>query len=101
MQFLQASVNDEMQALTQAWSSNDRQALTDISHRLVGGCRYTGVPLLRKSSEQLYVACQNTTLTWQTLEGYYLAVMTALEQIKQADLAYFISQNNSNQDAND
>lgn len=101
LQFLQASVNDEMQALTQAWSSNDRQALTDISHRLVGGCRYTGVPLLRKSSEQLYVACQNTTLTWQTLEGYYLAVMTALEQIKQADLAYFISQNNSNQDAND
>lgn len=60
------TINDEKQALTQAWDARDRSMLAQIAHRILGGSRYTGVPQLRQASQDLEDKCllnvQHTTL---------------------------------------
>ncbi|WP_201549033.1 hybrid sensor histidine kinase/response regulator [Psychrobacter fjordensis] len=86
------TINDERQALTQAWETGDRNMLAQISHRILGGSRYTGVPQLRQASQDLEDKCllnvQHTTpAQFAMLEPYYEALLTALNNLQMLDLS--------------
>lgn len=88
------TINDEKQALTQAWESRDRHMLGQIAHRILGGSRYTGVPQLRQASQDLEDKCllniQHTTpAQFAMLEPYYMALLTALNNLQKLDLSAY------------
>ena len=86
------TINDEKQALAQAWDKGDRNALAQIAHRILGGSRYTGVPQLRQASQDLEDKCllnvQHTTpAQFAMLAPYYEALMLALNNLQVLDLS--------------
>ncbi len=88
------TINDEKQALTQAWEVRDRHMLAQIAHRILGGSRYTGVPQLRQASQDLEDKCllniQHTTpAQFAMLEPYYTALLTALNNLQMLDLSAY------------
>lgn len=88
------TINDEKQALTQAWEARDRSTLAQISHRILGGSRYTGVPQLRQASQNLEDKCllnvQHTTpAQFAMLAPYYEALLTALNNLQTLDLSAY------------
>lgn len=88
------TINDEKQALMQAWESRNRSALAQIAHRILGGSRYTGVPQLRQASQDLEDKCllniQHTTpAQFAMLEPYYDALLTALNNLQTLDLSAY------------
>ena len=88
------TINDEKQALSQAWEARDRYMLAQIAHRILGGSRYTGVPQLRQASQNLEDKCllniQHTTpAQFAMLEPYYTALMTALNNLQMLDLTAY------------
>lgn len=88
------TINDEKQALTQAWIARDRNTLAQIAHRILGGSRYTGVPQLRQASQDLEDKCllniQHTTpAQFAMLEPYYEALLTALNNLQALDLSAY------------
>ena len=88
------TINDEKQALTQAWESRNRSALAQIAHRILGGSRYTGVPQLRQASQDLEDKCllniQHTTpAQFVMLEPYFNALLTALNNLQTLDLSAY------------
>ena len=88
------TINDEKQALTQAWETRDRSMLAQIAHRILGGSRYTGVPQLRQASQDLEDKCllniQHTTpAQFAMLEPYYEALLTALDNLQTLDLSAY------------
>ncbi|MGO1490993.1 MAG: Hpt domain-containing protein, partial [Psychrobacter sp.] len=88
------TINDEKQALTQAWEAGDRSMLAQTAHRILGGSRYTGVPQLRQTSQDLEDKCllnvQHTTpAQFAMLEPYYEALMTALNNLQTLDLSAY------------
>ncbi|WP_296239163.1 ATP-binding protein [Psychrobacter sp. UBA5136] len=88
------TINDEKQALMQAWESRNRSALAQIAHRILGGSRYTGVPQLRQASQDLEDKCllniQHTTpAQFAMLEPYYEALLTALNNLQTLDLSTY------------
>ena len=92
------TINDEKQALTQAWEARDRSMLAQIAHRILGGSRYTGVPQLRQASQDLEDKCllniQHTTpAQFVMLEPYYEALLTALNNLQTLDLSAYTQLN--------
>ncbi|WP_296244701.1 MULTISPECIES: ATP-binding protein [unclassified Psychrobacter] len=88
------TINDEKQALMEAWESRNRSALAQIAHRILGGSRYTGVPQLRQASQDLEDKCllniQHTTpAQFAMLEPYYKALLTALNNLQTLDLTAY------------
>ncbi|MEK6199866.1 MAG: ATP-binding protein [Psychrobacter sp.] len=88
------TINDEKQALTQAWEAHNRSMLAQIAHRILGGSRYTGVPQLRQASQDLEDKCllniQHTTpAQFAMLEPYYEALLTALNNLQALDLSAY------------
>ncbi|MEK6218576.1 MAG: ATP-binding protein [Psychrobacter sp.] len=88
------TINDEKQALIQAWESHDRNMLAQIAHRILGGSRYTGVPQLRQASQDLEDKCllnvQHTTpVQFAMIEPYYEALLTALDNLQKVDLSSY------------
>ena len=88
------TINDEKQALMQAWESRNRSALAQIAHRILGGSRYTGVPQLRQASQDLEDKCllniQHTTpAQFAMLEPYFNALLTALNNLQTLDLSAY------------
>lgn len=86
------TINDEKQALAQAWEKRDRNMLAQTAHRILGGSRYTGVPQLRQASQDLEDKCllnvQHTTpAQFAMLEPYYEALMLALNNLQMLDLS--------------
>ena len=86
------TINDEKQALTQAWEAGDRNMLAQIAHRILGGSRYTGVPQLRQASQDLEDKCllnvQHTTpAQFAMLEPYYEGLIAALNNLQMLDLS--------------
>ncbi|MGO1376200.1 ATP-binding protein [Psychrobacter sp. AOP5-GZ1-6] len=86
------TINDEKQALAQAWEKRDRNMLAQTAHRILGGSRYTGVPQLRQASQDLEDKCllnvQHTTpAQFAMLEPYYEALMLALNNLQVLDLS--------------
>ncbi|MDE4454605.1 ATP-binding protein [Psychrobacter sp. DAB_AL62B] len=88
------TINDEKQALTQAWETRNRSMLGQIAHRILGGSRYTGVPQLRQASQDLEDKCllniQHTTpAQFAMLEPYYDALLLALNNLQTLDLSSY------------
>lgn len=88
------TINDEKQALTQAWDARDRHMLAQIAHRILGGSRYTGVPQLRQASQDLEDKCllnlqHITPAQFAMLEPYYVALITALNNLQTLDLSAY------------
>ena len=88
------TINDEKQALTQAWEARDRYMLAQIAHRILGGSRYTGVPQLRQASQDLEDKCllnlqHMTPAQFVMLEPYYMALLTALNNLQTLDLSAY------------
>ncbi len=88
------TINDEKQALTQAWEARDRHMLAQIAHRILGGSRYTGVPQLRQASQDLEDKCllniqHITPAQFAMLEPYYVALITALNNLQTLDLSAY------------
>ena len=88
------TINDEKQALIQAWESHDRNMLAQIAHRILGGSRYTGVPQLRQASQDLEDKCllnvQHTTpVQFAMIEPYYEVLLTALDNLQKVDLSSY------------
>ncbi|WP_296209702.1 ATP-binding protein [Psychrobacter sp. UBA3480] len=88
------TINDEEQALIQAWEAHDRNMLAQIAHRILGGSRYTGVPQLRQASQDLEDKCllnvQHTTpVQFAMIEPYYEALLTALDNLQKVDLSSY------------
>ncbi|WP_413786885.1 ATP-binding protein [Psychrobacter urativorans] len=85
------SITSEKEALTQAWQAHDRSELGQISHRILGASRYTGVPQLRQASQNLEDKCllnsQHTTpAQFAMLKPHYDALMLALSNLQMLDL---------------
>lgn len=88
------TIDDEKQALTEAWEKRDRANLAQIAHRILGASRYTGVPELRQASQNFEDKCllnvQHTSPTqFSMLHPYYKALQDALDNLKQADLSAY------------
>ena len=88
------TIDNEKQALTQAWETRDRYMLAQIAHRILGGSRYTGVPQLRQASQDLEDKCllsiQHTTpAQFAMLEPYYEALLLALNNLQTLDLSSY------------
>ena len=88
------TINDEKQALIQAWEAHDRNMLAQIAHRILGGSRYTGVPQLRQASQDLEDKCllnvQHTTpVQFAMIEPYYEVLLTALDNLQKVDLSSY------------
>lgn len=88
------SVEQEKADLTQAWQTQDRKELAHIAHRILGASRYTGVPQLRHASQKLEDKCllniTNVSPTqFAMLSPYYQALLTALDNLSQADLSAY------------
>jgi len=88
------TINDEKQALIQAWEAHDRNMLAQIAHRILGGSRYTGVPQLRQASQDLEDKCllnvQHTTpVQFAMIEPYYETLLTALDNLQKVDLSSY------------
>ena len=86
------SIADEKEALEQAWQARDRNTLAQISHRILGGSRYTGVPQIRQASQDLEDKCllnvQHTTpAQFAMLKPYYEALILALNNLQTLDLS--------------
>lgn len=85
------TLEDEKNALNQAWTNRDRTALAQIAHRILGASRYTGVPQLRYASQNLEDKCllnpQHTSAAqFSILAPSYHALQTALNNLKNHDL---------------
>ncbi|HAR76121.1 MAG TPA: hybrid sensor histidine kinase/response regulator, partial [Psychrobacter sp.] len=88
------TINDEKQALMQAWEARNRSMLAQLAHRILGGSRYTGVPQLRQASQDLEDKCllniQHTTpAQFAMLEPYYEALLAALNNLQTLDLSAY------------
>ena len=86
------TIADEKEALSQAWQARDRYELSQIAHRILGASRYTGVPQLRRTSQNLEDKCllnlQHTTpAQFVMLKPYYEALMLALTHLQMLDLS--------------
>lgn len=84
------SVEEEVAALQAAWEMRDRAELAQIAHRILGACRYTGVPQLRQASQDFEDKCllniQHTTPAQFTmLQPKYDALLEALYNLQVLD----------------
>ena len=88
------TIADEKEALAQAWQVRDRRELAQIAHRILGASRYTGVPQLRQTSQDLEDKCllnlQHTTpAQFAMLKPYYEALLQALIALQTLDLTAY------------
>ncbi|MEN2752154.1 ATP-binding protein [Psychrobacter sp. FBL11] len=86
------TIADEKEALAQAWQARDRNMLAQVAHRILGASRYTGVPQLRKASQDLEDKCllnvQHTTpVQFAMLKPYYEDLLLALNNLQALDLS--------------
>lgn len=83
---LQKSLKNDRHELETAWQKADKQALTDITHRLVGATRYAGVPELRTSAQAFYDKCLSGQFDCQSCQNDYQKLMEAIKAVQQANL---------------
>lgn len=100
------SSESEKLALERAWADRDRVALADITHRLVGGSRYTGVPRLRATAEDFEQKCRanlDDTSAGQfiSIRPSYRSLIDALESLENIDIEDFLANGANNSSAPD
>lgn len=86
------SVEDDKQDLQTAWQAQDREQLAQISHRILGASRYTGVPELRQASQNFEDKCtlnlkHSNVSQMAMLKPSYDALIQALDNLAQVDLS--------------
>lgn len=91
LEMLIDSADGERQALERAWADRDRAALADISHRMVGAARYTGVPRLRATSEAFENQCRAdlgavSASQFIAMRPAYRALIDALDALQSIDM---------------
>lgn len=91
MMLLIDSIDQEKADLEQAWQTQDRQALANIAHRILGASRYTGVPALRQASQDFEDKCllnvQNASpAQFVMLAPWYEQLLAALDTLQHTDL---------------
>lgn len=85
------SIDTEKQALIEAWQANDREQLAQVSHRILGASRYTGVPQLRDASQNFEDKCLldvklNSVAQMAQLKPSYELLLLALDNLANVDL---------------
>ena len=100
------TIADEKEALARAWQARDRYELAQIAHRILGASRYTGVPQLRQTSQNLEDKCllnlQHTTpAQFAMLKPYFEALMLALTHLQTLDLSAYTQLNYHRLNEND
>ncbi len=88
------TIDDEKRALDEAWRARDRSMLAQVAHRILGASRYTGVPELRQSSQDLEDKCllnvgHTTPAQFAMLQPYYDALLQALNNLQNLDLSAY------------
>ncbi|MBS9780084.1 MAG: response regulator [Moraxellaceae bacterium] len=85
------SIAEEKQALINAWQAEDSEKLAQISHRILGASRYTGVPQLRYASETLEKEClaykEQNQQDINLLTSHYNNLLQALDNLANIDLS--------------
>lgn len=97
LQMMQDSIDEDKTKLKTAWHACDREALAQISHRILGASRYTGVPKIRQASQDFEDKCllnvkQNNLSQMAMLSSSYDTLLSALEQLQAIDLTAEIAQ---------
>lgn len=101
---MQASVPEEIHALEAAWEMRDREELAQISHRILGASRYSGVPQIRQASQDFEDKCllnvQHTIpAQFEMLESYYECLISSLKTLQTLDLEHYIEEQMQANDA--
>lgn len=99
------SCGSEKHALERAWADRDRTALADITHRLVGASRYTGVPRLRMVAEVFERECRanvsdNSAGQFVSIRPMYRALIDALDVLENMDIKAFLAKAQEGHDEN-
>ncbi len=88
------SISEEKQALADAWDNADSVQLAQISHRILGASRYTGVPQLRQASQAFEEAClayadksNKQAVDINELMDGYQQLVQALDNLANIDLS--------------
>lgn len=81
---LLADLPSEKKQLEQAWRVGDLTGLQEISHRLLGATRYTGVPALRACLEVFYPVCLDLAGQVAPSSHWQQVLEEAFEQVLQA-----------------
>lgn len=88
------SADREKQTLERAWADRDGVAILDITHRMVGASRYTGVPRLRHVAEVFEEKCRSQTLdtpsSFIAIRPSYRAVIDALDALGAVKLTEYV-----------
>ena len=97
LSMMQNTVPDELQDLNDAWADADRERLAQISHRILGASRYTGVPQVRETSQRFEDKCllnptHTTPAQMAMLKPHFHALIEALENLQAVDLQKVIVQ---------
>lgn len=92
MMMLIDSIDQEKEALYQAWQAHDRQALANIAHRVLGASRYTGVPALRQACQNFEDKCllniqHQSPAQFALLAPHFEQLINALDNLKNLDLS--------------
>lgn len=85
------SADSEKQALERAWADRERDKLAQISHRMVGASRYSGVPRLRAAAEAFESKCRAdvdavSASQFIAMRPEYRALIDALDALQAVDL---------------
>lgn len=90
------NAESEKQALERAWADRDRRALVELTHRMVGASRYTGVPRLRQAAEVFEMACRAkiddvSASQFVSMRPSYRTLIDALDVLDEIDLKAYLS----------
>lgn len=97
LHMMQDGISDDKDRLQRAWQACDREELAQISHRILGASRYTGVPKIRQASQDFEDKCllnvkQNNPSQMAMLSPSYELLLEALKEMQTVDLASEIAQ---------
>ncbi|WII95404.1 ATP-binding protein [Moraxella haemolytica] len=85
------NAEQEKQLLERAWADRDRKTLADLTHRMVGASRYTGVPRLRQAAQDFESRCRADITEvgashFVSMRPSYRALIDALDDLGTVDL---------------
>ena len=82
----------ERAALQKAWQQQDKKTLSDITHKLIGGARYAGIPKLRFAAEMLEKDCLDNQKSMVDLKTSYHRFIVALQELCDVNLDEYVIQ---------
>ena len=91
-----ADIENQRQALETAWAYRNRSELASITHRIVGGARYTGVPRLRVIAEDFEYKCRAdiqevSPMHFIAMRPSYRKLIDVLDDLQAVDLEAYLA----------